>query len=258
MTQGNFIPMTVDLTAVKSAGDFEAYPVGEYMLAVESLEMTTTQETQTPRLKAVSQIISGPGMSSEHQGKKAFDGFNFDEKGYPFFKRWLEALGVTEQEMMQWQSTGQGIPTQQLIGRRYCAQNTHRTYNNNTYNQWGRYRTAAEFGQAGSSAASGNGAQAAQPGRLQPPPAAAPPMQQQGYPQQMPQQGYPQPQAPQQAPMQQGYPQQQQQQQQQFQQGAPPPPPSAQFQQPGQAMPQQGFQYPSAPPPPGQVPGQGQ
>jgi hypothetical protein len=252
-----FIPMMVDLSTVQEAPDYPVYETGPYFLAVEGITVGTTQTTGATRVSVRAQILSGPGMEQKHNGKPIFDGYNLDEKGHPYWKKFLTAIGVTDADLQRWYASGGGIPENELIGRQFCALVTQREWQGNMQNNLKKHRPAGEWATFSQGAAgAGNGQQAApNPGRLQPPPAAAapPPMQQPPM-----QQGYQQPpmqqMAPPQQPMGQMPPQQPQMPPQQPQ-GAPPPP-AAQFQQPGQVAPQQGMGLPTAPPPPGQVPGQ--
>jgi hypothetical protein len=250
--------MMVDLTQVEAAPDYQVYEVGPYFLAVEAITVGTTQTSGVTRVSVRFQILSGPGMSQQHNGKPIFDGYNLDEKGHPYWKKFLTAIGITDADLQRWMASGGGIPEAELIGKQCCAQVTQREWQGNMQNNLKKHRPASEWATFSQGAAGASSGQAAPtPGRLQPPPVAAappmqqPPMQQPGMPPQQPQmaapQGFPQQVAP---PMQQP-PQQPQ---------MAPPPPAAQFQQPGQPAPQAPAQqpgmHPSAPPPPGQIPGQ--
>ena len=232
-----FLP--INLANVAPAEGFD-YPPGTYLFKVHKVETKTNKDGESQRLVVTSEIVAGPGPSTQFATRKMMNSYQLTEQGAPFLKRFLVSCGITDEFIA---SQGGNVDADWILGRNFVA----KVIKNGQYTNMGNERPAEEWNSIVAQEAAGNGTgQKAAPApslltpTTQPPPAAQPP-QQFVQPQQFAQ------------------PQMQQPQMQQPQQFAQPQMQQPAFQQPPQPQPQPqqpAFAGGVIPPPQGSLPQQ--
>jgi len=123
--------LNINLSGIKPAEDFEAYPSGDYVLQIAKADATPTNDGSSQYLKMTCSIICGPGASTDLQGKTMFHNKPLSEKAAPFLKKLFNACGITE-DMIN--ANGGAPDTDWLINRQFVARVSQKDYNGKMVN----------------------------------------------------------------------------------------------------------------------------